>query len=231
MKKIDNGYWEPPDYIEEEWDFLTEELHAVQKKIYDAVCADYMSIKAENARLSADAIKLRSEIRIAEMEKKDALDGLTDAIDKGVKEYISRLFGGWMVGEEAFFLQYRYQHKDCPSCGGSAKVEVKLADGIRTITCPSCLGARRVNSHKVWNVASKQIDQIDLSAYRSDKGAKRSIKFESEGRIFESANANMKYRDLAGWELDAVAVKTLYKTREEAQAECDKRNKAEEVQS
>lgn len=108
------------------------------------------------------------------------------------------------VGDEVYVIEKRVAKKECPECGGVSEVKVC---NIRYI-CPCCNGQ------------SKITDYDKMHWYNLD-GARRIrdiyVRIAKNDIDIEYDTSNIEYK--------ICKERDCFKTKEEAQKECDRRNK------
>lgn len=132
---------------------------------------------------------------------------------------------GFSVGDTFYFVteKHHYEEKICVDCGGTGKV-FSIDPSIKTSrNCPYCYnGHIKVYDKYLWEVAKlqngepikKEVHGIEIYVYKCGKGAKTNIAYYHEGRL-----SDQKFKDTE-----------CFVSPEDAQIECNKRNKLKEQQ-
>lgn len=165
------------------------------------------------ARLKCEIAGLENKktALIDELHAKENLIVETDkqVPQKYVNAFVRDAIGDFAPGDTVWVLQYKQHRVCCPTCNGAKKILASINGTDTYVQCPSCNGYGTIDEGG-WNAVEKKISEIDLTLCFSES-----------------------YKHLGAWSLNCIRLygedishskKSLYKTKEEAEAAAKEKN-------
>ena len=204
MYEEDDNYYEcVPDELSIKMnEIIKEELNGRIKGTIEEV----ERYKSKSDNLVADVNNLRKELReINEKHKKE----IQEAIREG-----ERKFGlGFAVNDTVYYVNFKQNSKKCERCNGNGKVELEVLGKLVKVDCPHCQHGN-VYTYEHFPVEDT-ITVLKFYVSRKDGNDKKSPVI---------LNANWKITACLQNIDDYKNISDLYKTIEECQAECERKN-------
>lgn len=207
----DDDEYEPdlPEYMGQ----IEEIINAEVERRLDEKVADIEKLRQEQetyrenlTERSQKIGELQKELNAAQRAVADAEKKLQAELDRKRTEAFNDLTNGWHEVSEAFMIEEETSYIECPVCNGDNKITRTIDGNVFSMDCPIC-----------WNrsehIKYRKSIVRRLSWYNSND---LMIIIDKNGKVFPAVHYN--------WASSTkVDLNTCYRTREEAQAEADRR--------
>ena len=218
------GYWfddddvfsepsEADQIMDDAKEKLFQCLNEYVKSYYDGWKDAKPKLDDLNRKLYEKENELRAiedKIRKAE-EKAENLD--SEMPQKYVDAFVRKYTGNVAPGDKVWVAGYSTKCETCPMCNGKKRVTVNIGDRETEIKCPECDGY----GHKTvytYAPAEKHVKDVRLSLVFRDE-------YHYRVNAWTADTVNLNDSDYY------IGKDKFFLTKEEAQADCDKRNKKE----
>lgn len=132
-----------------------------------------------------------------------------------------KIFQGFAVGDEIYFLRGEWKYDNCLTCDGKGRVKAVINGKEEVVNCPHCKKNSR-NAKWIYVIHRGRIIQAEFRIWLngSDKCVEPSFHVEDYHNAFYPNEI---------WNPDTeLSINDIFLTKEEAQKECDRKNKKEE---
>jgi len=210
-------YYNPEDFLEEYEVNLRDVItKAVNDKIKNTI-EKLQLTEDENKRLSKEIGELKKGIFNSDRLHKEEMK---TALKEKAKEVERKLGLGFAVNDVVWYIKNKNTQTTCEKCNGKYdQIEAEVLGKITKVRCPHCSYGKVNHNH-----------------YYPEKDTVRSLKFYISRSKEDEYTKNKEAELKETWDIDIFLDKydstmkrnSLYKTLEEAQAECDKKNMVEQ---
>ncbi len=203
----DEPYYNPEDLMEEHElvirDILTE---AVNKKIKTTV-DELALVKEQLNKLQKENNELRKDLRNTDKLHNEQLK---KAIVENTKETERKLSCGFAPHDIVWYIKSNSTQTVCEKCNGHYRIKVDVLGKQKEVDCPHCSYGKvyTYNYYPVKDVVSS----VYFNFHRADKN------FKDSGVVLNIEKIYLENYD------SSIGISSLYKTLEECQVACDKRN-------
>jgi len=200
-------YYDPEEFLEEYEVSLREVItKAVNDKIKKTI-DDLETIKIENKGLQDKNRDLNYKINSIENQNKKDLEAALKVKEKEVER---RLNVGFAVNDNVYYIKSKSNSTKCSKCNGTGKTEVEVLGKLTKVSCPHC------NNGNIYTYTySPAKDTISSFRYYISREEYRNKTSKSK---ISSLEINLDDYD------HSTTADNLYKTLEECQVECNKKN-------
>lgn len=201
-------YYNPEDFLEE-YEVQLRDLivNATNNKIKNTI-EELKSEKENNKKLEQELKELRSNLHNTNRIHKEQLD---KALIEKQKEVEEKLSCGFVPHDTVWYIKSKSTQTVCEKCNGQYKIKVDVLGKEKEVDCPYCSYGKV--THFTYYPVKDIVSSIYIYFNRIDKNKKNS-----------GIQLNVKeiYLDKYDYTMN---INNLYKTEEECQTECDKKNK------
>ena len=199
-------YYNQEDFLEEYEinlrDIITK---AVNDKIKNTI-EKLQSLEDENKSLSKEVGELRRNAYSTERLHKEQLE---KALKEKELEVQKKLSSGFIPHDKVWYIETKAKQTKCEQCNGNYNVEVEVLGKMTKASCPHC-SYGNITTY-TYSVKQDTVSSIYYNYHREDRN-------KNHGIIL---NVDKIYLDRYDGQKDS---KSLYKTLEDVQTECDIRN-------
>ena len=200
------SYYNPEDFLEEYEVSLRDIVtKAVNDKIKNTI--EKLQLEEdENKRLDKEISELKRGIFNTDRLHKEKLD---KALKEKELEIQRKLNCGFVPHDKVWYIESKAKQRKCEQCNGNYNVEVEVFGKKTKASCPHC-SYGNITTY-TYSVKQDTVSSIYYNYHREDRSKNYGIVL----------NVDKIYLDRYDGQKDS---KSLYKTLEDVQTECDIRN-------
>ena len=209
-------YFTAPSEAEQIIQKAVDDLQALLTEEEKAVINEAASSKEELSNLKSEIREKKQELttiegQIAKAKQRAEEAELHEIPRKYINRFVRDEICGFAPGDTVWIITDNSTWDKCPICCGVGKINANVGETKFDVQCPKCGGFGRILI-KNRVVKERKISSIHLSCH-----------FSAEGQSWATGNIYLDGSDYA------VALETLYKTHEDAEAALEKKNKEDET--
>jgi hypothetical protein len=199
-------WYNPEDFLEEYEVNLREIIaKAVNDKIKNTI-EKLQIVEDENKELRNQVGELKRNTYNAERLHKDQLE---KALKEKELEVQRSLSCGFIPHDKVYYIESTAKNTKCEQCNGNYKMEIEILGKKTKVHCPHC-SYGNITTY-TYSVKQDTVSSIYYNYHREDRNKKFGIVLNVD-KIYLDKYDGQK------------SLTNLFKTLEEAQVECDKRN-------
>lgn len=206
-------YYDPEDFLEEyEVNLRDVIVKAVNDKIKNTI-EELQSLKDENKNLSNQVGELKRNTYNAERLHKEQIE---KALKEKELEVQRKLSCGFMPHDKVWYIQSETIRTKCDQCNGNYNLEVEVLGKKTKANCPHCSYGQKLRYK--YHVKQDIVSSVYFNYYREDRNKKSGILLHVKDIYLDKYDGSK-------------SPESLYKTLEECQAECDRKNEEEDLKN